>query len=105
LKKLKVKKLKKEVKKMTNATEIHTPEITPEVGDGSVQIFLPFSITWENQEYEGTFIVFLTENFWIDDYEIEWCSEDPDFGELENHMYEKLEEKLLEEVMEKYNVR
>jgi hypothetical protein len=90
---------------MKNAVKNHTPEITPEVGDGSVQIFLPFSITWKNQEHEGTFIVFLTENFWIDDYEIEWENESPDFGELEEQIYRELEEKLLEEVMKKYNIR
>ena len=92
---------------MTNIAKNYTPEVMPkiEIEDSSAQIFLAFSIKWKNQEYYGTFIVFLTENLGrIDDYGIEWSDEAPDFGEFESYIYEEIEEKLLEEVLKQYNI-
>lgn len=89
---------------MENTTNNHLPEITPDVGDGSIQVSLPFAITWQNKEYEGNFIVHLNKKNKIDDYEIEWLDDEmPDFGKLENYMHEELEKKLLKEALEWYN--
>jgi hypothetical protein len=88
---------------MTNTTNNHLPEITPEVGDGTIQISLPFAITWQNKEYEGNFTVYLNKKNKIDDYKIEWSDEIPNFSKLENYMYEELEKKLLKEALEWYN--
>jgi hypothetical protein len=88
---------------MKNTEKNYIPEIDLEVGDGSIQISLPFVITWQNKEYDGNFTVYLTKKGRIDDYEIEWSNEIPNFGKLENYVYEELEKKLLKEALEWYN--
>lgn len=82
------------------------PKITPEIEGDSAQIFMAFTIKWNDQDYHGTFIATLSENLWIEDCEIEWSNdESPDFGEFEESVHIELEEKLLDEVLKKYNVR
>ena len=90
---------------MSNKTKNYIPKVTPEIEDSSAQIFMSFKVKWSEQEYYGTFIVTLSENFWIEEYGIEWESDEPDFGEFESYIYEQLEEKLLEEVLKKYKIR
>jgi len=87
-------------------SENHTTEsITKiEIQDSSAQIFLSFSIIW-NQEYQGTFTVSLSENIGIEDYGIEWLDETPNFGKFEDYIYKELEEKLLKEALKKCNIR
>jgi hypothetical protein len=61
-------------------------------------------IVWQNQEYHGTFIVYLTQKRDILDYEFEWSEKTPNFGEFESYMYEKLGEDLLEEAFDQYGL-
>jgi hypothetical protein len=85
----------------------HIPEITPTIEENSadIQISVPFSITWEDKEYYGNFIITSFENIGNKDYEIEWLDDEiPDFGEFEDQIYEKLTKKLSEEVSKRYNI-
>jgi hypothetical protein len=75
--------------------------LTHDIEDISIQIFLPFSITWKNKKYNGTFFVSMSKNIGIEEYGIEWIDEKPNFGEFETEIYEEIEEKLLEEVLKK----
>jgi hypothetical protein len=66
-------------------------------------------IVWQNQEYHGTFIAYLTQkrdilDYEFEDYEFEWSEKTPNFGEFESYMYEKLGEDLLEEAFEQYGL-
>jgi hypothetical protein len=66
------------------------------------KISLPFSIKWKNKEFKGTFTVLLNNNE-IEECGIKWKSKSPNFGMLEDYIYEELEEKLTEIILKKYN--
>lgn len=85
----------------------HIPEVIPEIEEDSadIQISVTFSITWEDKEYYGNFILTSSENLGIENHEIEWLDDEiPDFGEFENQIYEKLTKNLSEEVSKRYNI-
>jgi hypothetical protein len=93
---------------MANDKNNQIPEIVPtiEEGDVSIQVNLPFSITWEDQEYHGNFITSLSRNIGgVEICEIEWIDDEiPDFGKYEDEIYENLKKMLLKEVLKRYSV-
>lgn len=80
-------------------------KITSEINKDHIQASLPFSITWKNKKLNGTFVATLTKNNEVEEWGIKWENRSPNFGELEDYIYEKLEEKLLKEVLQKKKMK
>jgi hypothetical protein len=92
---------------MTNNKNNQIPKITPQIeeDDISIQVYLPFSITWKDKEYYGNFIATISKNIGVEEYEIEWLDDEaPNFEKFENQIYKELEEILLEEVLARCNI-
>jgi hypothetical protein len=78
-------------------------KLTSEVDKDHIQASLPFSITWKNEKLKGTFVATLTKNNEVEEWGIKWENRSPNFGVLEDYIYEEIEEKLLEIILKEYN--
>jgi hypothetical protein len=78
--------------------EKHPFKMKTNPDNASIELRLPFTITWKKKNYEGIIYLKLSAKSELLDYGIEWIDKAPDFGHAEIEAFEKIEDALTDKI-------